>query len=46
MKPVLLVIDMLEEFVRGRLRSPEAEVLIPRISLLLREARRRGILVV
>jgi len=39
----ILVIDMLEEFVYGRLKSPQAEKIVPRIKLIIEEARRRGI---
>lgn len=46
MKPAVLVIDMIEEFVRGRLRSPQAEQIVPVISSIIRVARQRGIPVI
>ncbi len=46
MKPAVIVIDMLEEFVHGRLRSPEAEEIIPQIKRVAEEARRRNIPVI
>ncbi len=46
MKYALLIIDMLEEFVRGRLRAEAAEAIIPNIGSLLVFARSHGIPVV
>ncbi|MGB9827185.1 MAG: cysteine hydrolase family protein [Thermosphaera sp.] len=46
MKPALLIIDMIEEFVHGRLRSPSAEAIIPTIRMLAENARRHGIPVI
>lgn len=46
MKYVLLIIDMLEEFVRGRLRAEATEAVIPTIQKLLACARKVGIPVV
>lgn len=37
MRPALLVIDMLKEFVHGRLRSPGAERIVPVIKVLIEE---------
>jgi len=45
-KPALLVIDMLEEFVHGRLRSPGASAIIPVIKALVDAARRRRVPVI
>jgi len=42
----VLVIDMLEEFVRGRLKAEAAEAIVPRIANLLAFARSYGIPVV
>ncbi len=46
MKPALLIIDMLEVFVRGRLRAEGAEEIIPVIARLRSEFRRRGLPVI
>lgn len=43
MRPALLVIDMLKEFVYGRLRSPAATAIVPSIRALLEKARSRGV---
>ncbi len=43
MKPAILVIDMLEEFVHGRLRSPQAENIIPNIKKIIETARKKNI---
>jgi nicotinamidase-related amidase len=45
-KPAILVIDMLREFVYGRLKSPGAIEIVPRISELISKARERGIPVI
>ncbi|PLJ77833.1 cysteine hydrolase family protein [Infirmifilum sp. SLHALR2] len=45
-KYAVLVVDMLEEFVRGRLRAENAERIIPCIKRLIDFARSRGIPVV
>ncbi|AEM39289.1 isochorismatase hydrolase [Pyrolobus fumarii 1A] len=42
MKPALLVIDMLEVFVRGRLKAEGAENIIPVIARLREEFHKRG----
>lgn len=39
MKYALIIVDMLEEFVRGRLRAEAAEAIVPNIARLLRFAR-------
>ncbi|ADI31431.1 cysteine hydrolase family protein [Staphylothermus hellenicus] len=46
MKPALIVIDMLEEFVHGRLKSPDAEKIVPNIKKLIDTARNNGIPVI
>ncbi|MEM0378369.1 MAG: isochorismatase family cysteine hydrolase [Thermosphaera sp.] len=46
LKPAILVIDMIEEFVRGRLRSARAEQIVPVIANIVSVARRRGIPVI
>lgn len=43
MKLAILVIDMLHEFVYGRLKSERAQKLVPKISKLLNEARKCNI---
>ncbi|MHC1586398.1 MAG: cysteine hydrolase family protein [Candidatus Hecatellaceae archaeon] len=43
MKPAVLVIDMLEDFIRGSLKCDRAEKIIPKIQSLLEAARRKGI---
>lgn len=43
MRPALIIVDMLKEFVYGRLRSPAAEAIVPRIRRLLELARDSGI---
>ncbi len=42
----VLVIDMLYEFVRGRLRSPQAENIVPNIVKIVEKARERKIPVI
>lgn len=46
MKPALLVVDMLEEFVHGRLKSPQAEAIVPAIRRLVEEAHASGVPVI
>ena len=46
MRPALIVVDMLEEFVHGRLRSPQAESIVPAIRRLLDKAHGKGIPVI
>ena len=46
MKPALLVIDMLKEFVYGRLKSPHAVEIVPTIKLLVTKAREKRIPVI
>ncbi len=46
MKPAVLVVDMLEEFVRGRLKAKQAEDIVPRLARLLDAARRLGVPVI
>ncbi len=42
----LIVVDMLEEFVHGRLRSPEAEAIVPVIRRLIDAAHEAGVPVI
>jgi len=46
LKPALIVVDMLYEFVYGRLKSPEAEKIVPVIRKLIDEAHKKGVLVI
>ncbi|MCS7128126.1 MAG: cysteine hydrolase [Sulfolobales archaeon] len=46
MKPALLVIDMLHEFVRGRLKSPRAEDIVFNIRALINHAHSCGVPVI
>ncbi len=46
MKPALLVIDMLNDFVKGSLKVPEAEAIIPKIKELIDACRVKGVPVV
>lgn len=46
MSYAVLVVDMLHEFVHGRLRSPQAEKIVPNIKLIISEARQRGVPVI
>ena len=42
-KIAILIIDMIEEFVKGRLKSPEAEKIVPNIVKLIEKARGKRI---
>jgi nicotinamidase-related amidase len=46
LKPAILIIDMLKEFVYGRLKSPAALEIVPVIKTLVAKARERGIPVI
>lgn len=46
MKPAVLVIDMLKEFVYGRLKSPSATQIVPVIARIIENARGMGIPVI
>ncbi|MEM2024751.1 MAG: isochorismatase family cysteine hydrolase [Desulfurococcaceae archaeon] len=46
MKPAILVIDMLKEFVYGRLKSPTAPAIIPAVKALVEKARSKNIPVI
>ncbi|MGC8982797.1 MAG: cysteine hydrolase family protein [Desulfurococcaceae archaeon] len=46
MKPAVLVVDMLKEFVYGKLRSPEAEKIVPAIKAIITKAREKRIPIV
>ncbi len=46
LKLAIVVVDMLEEFVHGRLKSPEAEKIVPIIKKIVEKARERNIPVI
>lgn len=46
LKPAVLVVDMLKEFVYGRLRSPEAVSIIPNIRSIVLKARAKNVPVI
>jgi len=46
MKPAILVIDLINEFVTGRLGNPRAQAVVPRVARLAEAARGKGIPVV
>uniref|UniRef100_A0A7C4H6C5 Cysteine hydrolase n=1 Tax=Staphylothermus marinus TaxID=2280 RepID=A0A7C4H6C5_STAMA len=46
MKPAVIIIDMLYEFVKGRLKSPEAEKIIPVVKTIIEKARVKNIPVI
>jgi len=46
LKPVVIVIDMLEEFVYGRLKSPQAQLIVPVIKKIVEAARQNGVPVI
>jgi len=46
MRPAVLVIDMLNDFVKGSLKLPNASEVVPRIGRLLQAARQRGVPVI
>lgn len=46
LKPAIIVVDMLKEFVHGRLKSPEAEKIIPAIKAIIEKARKKKIPVI
>jgi len=46
MKPAIIVIDMLEEFVHGRLKSPDAEKIVPIIKNVIDKAHEKDIPVI
>lgn len=43
LRPAIIVIDMLEEFVHGRLKSPDAEKIVPVIKTIIDKARQKRI---
>ncbi len=45
-RPAVLIIDMLHEFVRGKLRSPQAEAIVPNIVRIVEKAREKKIPIV
>ncbi len=46
MKPALIIVDMLEEFVHGRLKSPQAEAIIPTIQNLIKAFKSKNLPVI
>ncbi|MEM0100315.1 MAG: isochorismatase family cysteine hydrolase [Desulfurococcaceae archaeon] len=46
LRPALLVIDMLKEFVYGRLRSPSAITIVPSIKVLIEKAHEKNVPVI
>lgn len=46
MKKVLVVVDMINDFVTGKLGSPGARKIVPNIAALLKKARKQGIPVI
>ncbi len=43
MKKAIIVVDMIHDFVTGKLGSPRAQKIIPNIAALLKKARKQGI---
>lgn len=46
MKKAIIVVDMINDFVTGKLGSPRAQKIIPNIAALLKKARKQGIPVI
>jgi nicotinamidase-related amidase len=46
MKKVLIIVDMINDFVTGKLGSPRAQKIVPNIAALVKKARKQGIPVV
>lgn len=46
MKPAVIVIDMLKEFIYGRLKSPEASSIVPNVRRVVEKARMKNIPVI
>ncbi len=46
MKKAIIVVDMINDFVTGKLGSPRAQKIIPNIAALLKKARKQGIPIV
>ncbi len=46
MKKVLIIVDMINDFVTGKLGSPRAREIIPNIAALIKKARKQGIPVI
>ena len=46
MKKIIIVGDMLNEFVTGKLGSERAQKIVPNIAALLKKARKQGIPVI
>lgn len=46
MKKVLIIVDMINDFVTGKLGSPRARKIVPNIAALIKKARKQGIPIV
>lgn len=46
MKKVLIIVDMINDFVTGKLGSPRAQKIVPNIVALIQKARKKGIPVI
>ncbi len=46
MKKIIIVVDMINDFVTGKLGSPRAQKIVPDVAALLRKARKQGIQVI
>lgn len=46
MKKVLIIVDMINDFVTGKLGSPRAQKIVPKIAALIKKAREKGIPVI
>jgi nicotinamidase-related amidase len=46
MKKVLIIVDMINDFVTGKLGSPRAREIIPNIASLIKKARKQGVPVI
>ncbi len=46
MKKVLIIVDMINDFVTGKLGSPRAQKIVPNIAVLIKKARKHGVPVI
>ncbi len=46
MKKIIIVVDMINDFVTGKLGSPGAQKIVPEVAALLKKARKQGIQVI
>lgn len=46
MKKIIIVVDMINDFVTGKLGSPRAQKIVPDVAALLKKARKQGIQVI